>query len=99
MLKDPDFTQKPADGYNLRSITADTESLISDNQAIVIRQATPADAEVCGQIGFESFATLAKKHNFPPDFPAPEVAVHALSMMFSHPSFFCVVAEQDGKIL
>lgn len=80
-------------------MTAPTESLITDNQAVVIRQATPADAEVCGRIGFESFATLAKKHNFPPDFPAPEVAVHVLSMMFSHPSFFCVVAEQDGKIL
>jgi GNAT superfamily N-acetyltransferase len=80
-------------------MAAQSESLIRNNQAVVIRRATPADAEVCGRIGFESFAMLANKHNFPPDFPAPEVAVHVLSIMFSHPSFFCVIAEQDGRIL
>jgi predicted N-acetyltransferase YhbS len=65
----------------------------------VIRAAAPADAEVCGRICFEAFVTLAGKHNFTPDFPSPEVATQALSMMFSHPSFFCVVAEQDKKII
>ena len=69
------------------------------NQALVIRRATPADAEVCGRICFEAFGTLADKHNFPRDFPSPEIATHVLSMMFSHPSFFCVVAEQDGKVI
>lgn len=69
------------------------------NQAVVIRRATPADAEACGRICFDAFATLANKHNFPPDFPTPEIPVHVLSTMFSHPSFFCVVAEQDGKII
>lgn len=79
-------------------MAAQPKSLINENQALVIRRATPADADVCGRIGFEAFATLAKKHNFPPDFPAPEAAIHVLSIMFSHPSFFCVVAEEDGKI-
>jgi predicted N-acetyltransferase YhbS len=79
-------------------MAAQPESMIDDHQAVVIRRATPADAGACGKIGFESFATLANKHNFPPDFPTPEVAVHVLSIMFSHPSFFCVVAERDGKI-
>jgi predicted N-acetyltransferase YhbS len=77
----------------------DAQSLISENQAVVIRRVTPGDAAVCGRIGFEAFATLANKHNFPPDFPTPEHASHVLSMMFSHPSFFCVVAELDGKIV
>ena len=69
------------------------------NQALVIRRATPADAEVCGRICFEAFGTLADKHNFPRDFPSPEIPTHVLSTMFSHPSFFCVVAEQDGKVI
>ena len=69
-----------------------------DNQEILIRCATAADAEICGKICYEAFTTLANKHNFPPDFPSEEVPVHVLSTMFSNPSFFCVVAEQNGKI-
>ena len=80
-------------------MAAQSQSLISENQAVVIRRATPDDAAVCGRIGFEAFAMLANKHNFPPDFPTPEHAAHVLSMMFSHPSFFCVVAERDGKVV
>jgi predicted N-acetyltransferase YhbS len=80
-------------------MAAQPQARISKNQAVVIRRVTPDDAAVCGRIGFEAFATLANKHNFPSDFPTPEHAVHVLSMMFSHSSFFCVVAEQDGKII
>jgi predicted N-acetyltransferase YhbS len=70
-----------------------------ENETLVIRRATQADAEACGRICFEAFGTLAEKHKFPPDFPAPEIPIQVLSTMFSHPSFFCVVAEQDGKII
>jgi predicted N-acetyltransferase YhbS len=70
-----------------------------EKQALVIRRATPADAEVCGRICFEAFGTLADKHNFRRDFPSPEIPTHVLSTMFSHPSFFCVVAEKDGKVI
>lgn len=68
-------------------------------QLLVIRRAVPADAEVCGKICFEAFITLANHHNFPPDFPNPEVPISILSMMFSHPGFFCVVAERNGKVI
>jgi GNAT superfamily N-acetyltransferase len=68
-------------------------------QSLVIRRATPADAEACGNIAFEAFRKIAADHNFPPDFPAPEIAIGVLSMMFSHPSFFCVVAEQNGRVI
>jgi predicted N-acetyltransferase YhbS len=71
----------------------------AEKQSLLIRRATPADAAVCGRICYDAFATLANKHGFPPDFPDPERPTRALSMMFSHPSFFCVVAEQDGKIV
>jgi hypothetical protein len=80
-------------------MTAQPQSWIAENQASVIRRATTADAEVCGRICFEAFGALAKKHSFPNDFPAPEIPAHVLSTMFSHPSFFCVVAEQEGKII
>jgi predicted N-acetyltransferase YhbS len=80
-------------------MAAQPESLISKNQALLIRRATSADADACGKICFDAFATLADKHNFSPDFPSPDRPIHVLSMMFSHPSFFCVVAEQDGKVI
>jgi GNAT superfamily N-acetyltransferase len=66
-------------------------------QSLVIRRAFPADAEACGKIAFEAFRKLATDHNFPPDFPSHEIVIGLLSMMFSHPGFFCVVAEQNGK--
>jgi predicted N-acetyltransferase YhbS len=80
-------------------MASQTQSSTSENQNIVIRLATPDDASACGRICFEAFNTLATKHNFPPDFPTAEVPEQVLSMMFSSPSFFCLVAEQNGKIV
>jgi predicted N-acetyltransferase YhbS len=74
-------------------------ALVTENSSIVIRRAFPAEAEVCGRICFEAFGALAAHHNFPPDFPAPDAPIAVLSMMFSHPSFFCVVAEQGGRVV
>ena len=61
-----------------------------------IRRAKPEDASVCGRICFDAFYGISTKHGFPPDFPSPDLAVGLLSMMFSHPGFYCVVAESDG---
>ena len=74
-------------------------ALLTENSSIVIRRASPADAAVCGRICFEAFGALAANHNFPPDFPAPDIPIAVLLTMFSHPSFFCVVAEQGGKVI
>ena len=71
----------------------------SESQDIVIRRAAVADAEACGKICYEAFTALATKHSFPPDFPNAEVSIHVLSSMFSSASFFCVVAERNGKIV
>ena len=80
-------------------MAAQPQAFIPKGEHVVIRRATPADAAVCGRICFEAFSTLAHKHNFPPDFPGPEIPIHVLSTVFSDPSFFGVVAEQDGNII
>jgi len=67
--------------------------------ALRIRRATAQDAETCGRICYEAFATVNGQHGFPPDLPAPEAGVGVLGMMFSHPGYYCVVAEADGRIL
>ena len=63
-----------------------------------VRRAAPQDAEACGRICYQAFTAISSHHNFPPDFPSPEVAVGLFSIMFSHPGFFCVVAEENGKL-
>jgi predicted N-acetyltransferase YhbS len=66
---------------------------------LVIRRATAADVEACAQICYDAFTAINVQHNFPPDFPAPDVAKHVMTMMFTHPGFYCVVAEQNGKVV
>src|SRR5881227_1463438 len=71
----------------------------TSSEKVSIRRATPADAAPCGQIVYDAFASIAKQHNFPLDFPNPEVATGVLTMMFSHPKVYGVVAEINGRIV
>jgi len=66
---------------------------------VTIRPATPEDASVCGQICYDAFFRINQEHGFPCDFPKPEVATGVLSMMFSSPHSYCVVAEIDGSMV
>jgi len=66
---------------------------------IVVRAATRDDAPVCGQICFDAFCAINQKHGFPCDFPHPDVAIGILTMIFSNPQFYCVVAEIDGRVV
>jgi len=58
-----------------------------------LRSGTIEDAEECGRIMFEAFHTIG-----PPDFPSVEVATVAARMLLSHPGFYSVVAEIDGRV-
>lgn len=64
-----------------------------------LRPGTPADADVCGTICYNAFKMISQAHNFTPDFPAPQAAVHVLTRMLAHPMFYSVVAEMDGRIV
>lgn len=66
---------------------------------IIIRQATPADAPAAGVICYQAFHDINKAHNFPPDVPSPDAGVGLMTMLFSHPGFYCVVAESGGRVI
>jgi len=68
-------------------------------QSITVRRARPEDAAGCGPICYEAFRQISTEHNFPPDVPDAGSAVGLLSSLFSHPGFYCVVAEQNGRLV
>src|ERR1700722_2656503 len=70
----------------------------SDSE-IMIRRATAADAGVCGAICFAAFDAISSKHGFACALPSAEVATRSLTMMFSNPGFYCVVAETGGRLI
>ena len=69
------------------------------NSVVSLRRATPGDADTCGRICYEAFAAVSSQHKFGPELPAAEAGVGLLGMLFSHPGFYCVVAESEGRIV
>ena len=67
--------------------------------SFTIRQATLADAAVAGKICFEAFYKINSDHNFPADIPSAEIATGFCEELFRHPKFYCVVAEESGRII
>jgi ribosomal protein S18 acetylase RimI-like enzyme len=66
---------------------------------LTLREAVPADAEECGRICYEAFATVSTSHGFPPDFPSVEAATGPIRWLIAHPGIYGVVAERDGRIV
>jgi predicted N-acetyltransferase YhbS len=66
---------------------------------VIVRTATVEDAPVCGQICFDAFYAINQRHGFPSDFREAGVAIGLLTMLFSKPNFYCVVAEVDGRVV
>lgn len=66
---------------------------------VVVRRGRPEDAAACGAICYEAFKAIAAQHNFPPDFPSPEVAQALTTTLLADGDVYAVVAERDGRIL
>ena len=67
--------------------------------SLELRPGTPKDANACGKICYDAFTTIAKTHNFIPDFPSEEIAVGLMASLLSHPRFYSVIAELDGRVV
>lgn len=64
-----------------------------------LRPGTVADAKEWGRIQYEAFKSIGQQHNFLPDFPSVEAAIDLVTMLLSHPRFYSVVAELEGRIV
>ena len=67
--------------------------------ALALRPIEPADVAEAGRICHDAFKAIATQHNFPPDFPTPDVAIGLLTQLAGSPGFYGVVAEEGGSIL
>ena len=67
--------------------------------AVILRRGGPADADACGVVAFEAFKAISSQHNFPWDFPSPQIAVGLMKTLLSQHGFYSVVAEQDGVVV
>src|SRR3954452_11819983 len=72
---------------------------LATQATVTLRPGLPTDAEACGRVCYAAFSSIANQHNFPSDFPSVEVATGLMNMLLSHPQFFNVVAELDGKVV
>jgi predicted N-acetyltransferase YhbS len=63
-----------------------------------IRRARIEDVPACAKICFEAFYKINTEHGFPPDLPSADAVTGIMTMMFEHPGFYCVVAEDGGRI-
>ena len=65
---------------------------------ITLRPGRAEDAAACGRVGYDAFAQIALQHGFLPDFPTVESAEGAYQMLLTHPGFYSVIAERDGRV-
>ena len=72
---------------------------VKAGKGIAIRRAAAGDAVACGRICYEAFADINNRHGFVPDFPNAEIATGLLSMIFSHPGFYAVVADSEEGVV
>ncbi|MDX1523305.1 MAG: GNAT family N-acetyltransferase [Anaerolineae bacterium] len=68
-------------------------------KGLTLREGRVEDAQATGTICYEAFKTISGQHNFPEDFPSPEVAAEFLAFLFSHPNVYSVVAELEGQVV
>lgn len=64
-----------------------------------LRPIAPADAAEAARIVHDAFKAIADRHNFPPDFPDPDIAMRAVTQLIGTPEFYGIVAERDGKVV
>jgi len=64
-----------------------------------LRDALPSDAESCGRIFYDAFASIAHRHAFPVEPDSPEFTAFHANLMLSLDGVVCVVAERDGRII
>lgn len=57
------------------------------------------DAAASATICYDAFYKINTDHGFPPDMASLEPVAGIMTTMFGHPGFYCIVAEEGGRIV
>ena len=66
---------------------------------VIVRDATPADAESCGQIFYDAFASIATRHRLPIEPSSREYTRVAVTHMLANGGVAGLVAERAGEVV
>jgi GNAT superfamily N-acetyltransferase len=66
---------------------------------VTIRAANTPDAESCGRIFYESFESIATRHNLPVEPPSRDFTRFKATQMLADPGFAGMIAERGGEPL
>ena len=67
--------------------------------SIHLRLATPADGNICGDILYNAFGKINLQHGFANEVQSRGAGIGMVTMLFSHPRFYCLVAELERRIV
>ncbi|HEX6698402.1 MAG TPA: GNAT family N-acetyltransferase [Solirubrobacteraceae bacterium] len=65
---------------------------------VTVREATIADAQACGRIFYDAFASIATRHDLPIEPGSPAFTGFMTAQMLAHPGFAAFVAERAGEV-
>jgi GNAT superfamily N-acetyltransferase len=80
-------------------MAAQAEITQSAASELLVRDATPDDAEACGRIFYDAFASIATRHDFPIEPGSPEFTRFKVGEMLADDGFAGLVAESEGRVL
>jgi GNAT superfamily N-acetyltransferase len=63
---------------------------------VTIREASVADADACGRIFYDAFASIANRHDLPVEPSSPQFTRLAIGSMLANAGYAGFVAERDG---
>jgi GNAT superfamily N-acetyltransferase len=74
-------------------------SAMTETRALTVRAAEAADADACGRIFYDAFASIAGSHDFPVEPGSPEFTRFAIGRMLDDEGIAGLVAERHGQIV
>jgi predicted N-acetyltransferase YhbS len=66
---------------------------------VLVREATPEDAERCARIFYDAFAAIARRHNLPVEPGSPEFTRFKVGDMLASDGVAGLVAERGGEVV
>ncbi len=78
---------------------AGTDTINPPATGLSVRAATPEDADGCGRIFYDAFASIATRHNLPIEPPSREFTHFTVRQMLASTEILGLVAERDGELL